>query len=70
MFPSFRTHPHHHFDFDFDFYDMMLAISAINGRCFGMVALVDAVLVSPHGAVLNYKQKYRTKQVGYAASPW
>ena len=25
---------------------------------------------SPQGAVLSYKQKYRAKQMSYAASPW
>ena len=30
---------------------------------------VYLVFTSPRGAVLSYKQKYRAKQVSYAASP-
>ena len=39
-------------------------------RLWGVCVTFFGFFVSPHGAVLNYKQKYRTKQVGYAALPW
>ena len=31
---------------------------------------VAYIFASPRGAVLSYKQKYRAKQMSYAASPW